>query len=108
MIGTDSHTPNGGGLGGLCIGVFQHDLEVGSAMRNYTLLTIGDGLVAQIPSLVLSTATAIIVTRVSNAEAMSSQVFTQMFDNPRALAVAAAPKGKEKDEMLQQYVKSQM
>ncbi|MDJ0776717.1 MAG: flagellar biosynthesis protein FlhA [Gammaproteobacteria bacterium] len=76
-------------IGGLAIGVFQHDLEVGVAMRNYTLLTIGDGLVAQIPSLVLSTATAIIVTRVSNAEAMSSQVFTQMFDNPRALIVAA-------------------
>ena len=76
-------------IGGLAIGVFQHDLEVGTAMRNYTLLTIGDGLVAQIPSLVLSTATAIIVTRVSNSESMSSQVFTQMFDNPRALVVAA-------------------
>ncbi|MDH3760604.1 MAG: flagellar biosynthesis protein FlhA [Gammaproteobacteria bacterium] len=77
-------------IGGLAIGVFQHDLEVGVAVRNYTLLTIGDGLVAQIPSLVLSTATAIIVTRVSNSEAMSSQVFSQMFDNPRALVVAAS------------------
>ncbi len=77
-------------IGGLSIGVFQHDLEFGVAMRNYTLLTIGDGLVAQIPSLVLSTATAIIVTRVSNSEAMSSQVFRQMFDNPRALVVAAS------------------
>ncbi len=76
-------------IGGLSIGVFQHDLELGVAVRNYTLLTIGDGLVAQIPSLVLSTATAIIVTRVSNSEAMSSQVFSQMFDNPRALVVAA-------------------
>ncbi len=76
-------------IGGLAIGVFQHDLEVGVAMRNYTLLTIGDGLVAQIPSLVLSTATAIIVTRVSNSESMSSQVFSQMFDNPRALVVSA-------------------
>ncbi len=76
-------------IGGLAIGVFQHDLEVGVAVRNYTLLTIGDGLVAQIPSLVLSTATAIIVTRVSNSEAMSSQVFNQMFDNPRALVVSA-------------------
>ena len=76
-------------IGGLAIGVFQHDLELGVAVRNYTLLTIGDGLVAQIPSLVLSTATAIIVTRVSNSEAMSSQVFSQMFDNPRALVVAA-------------------
>jgi len=77
-------------IGGLAIGVFQHDLEAGVAVRNYTLLTIGDGLVAQIPSLVLSTATAIIVTRVSTAEAMSSQVFSQMFHNPRALVVSAA------------------
>ncbi len=76
-------------IGGLAIGVFQHDLEVGVAVRNYTLLTIGDGLVAQIPSLVLSTATAIIVTRVSTSESMSSQIFSQMFDNPRALVVAA-------------------
>ena len=77
-------------IGGLAIGVFQHDLEASVAVRNYTLLTIGDGLVAQIPSLVLSTATAIIVTRVSTAEAMSSQVFSQMFHNPRALVVSAA------------------
>ena len=76
-------------IGGLAIGVLQHDLEFGVAMRNYTLLTIGDGLVAQIPSLVLSTATAIIVTRVSTSESMSSQVFRQMFDNPRALIVAS-------------------
>jgi len=77
-------------IGGLAIGMVQHDLDASVAMRNYTLLTIGDGLVAQIPSLVLSTATAIIVTRVSNSEAMSSQVFSQMFDDPRALIVAAS------------------
>ena len=77
-------------IGGLAIGMVQHDLDASVAMRNYTLLTIGDGLVAQIPSLVLSTATAIIVTRVSNSEAMSSQVFRQMFDDPRALIVAAS------------------
>ncbi len=77
-------------IGGLSIGIFQHDLDPGVAMKNYTLLTIGDGLVAQIPSLVLSTATAIIVTRVSTSEAMSSQVFRQMFDDPRALIVAAS------------------
>ncbi len=76
-------------IGGLAIGMVQHDLEASVAMRNYTLLTIGDGLVAQIPSLVLSTATAIIVTRVSTSESMSSQVFRQMFDDPRALIVAA-------------------
>ncbi|MCP4494670.1 MAG: flagellar biosynthesis protein FlhA [Gammaproteobacteria bacterium] len=77
-------------IGGLAIGMVQHDLDASVAMRNYTLLTIGDGLVAQIPSLVLSTATAIIVTRVSNSEAMSSQVYRQMFDDPRALIVAAS------------------
>lgn len=77
-------------IGGLAIGMIQHDLDASVAMRNYTLLTIGDGLVAQIPSLVLSTATAIIVTRVSTSEAMSSQVFRQMFDDPRALIVSAA------------------
>ena len=76
-------------IGGLLIGIFQHDLAAGVAMKNYTLLTIGDGLVAQIPSLVLSTATAIIVTRVSTSESMSSQVFSQMFNDPRALIVSA-------------------
>ena len=76
-------------IGGLSIGMVQHGLEASVAMRNYTLLTIGDGLVAQIPSLVLSTATAIIVTRVSTSESMSSQVFRQMFDDPRALVVSA-------------------
>lgn len=80
-------------IGGLLIGIFQHDLAAGVAMKNYTLLTIGDGLVAQIPSLVLSTATAIIVTRVSTAESMSSQVFTQMFNDPRALIVSAVIMG---------------
>jgi flagellar biosynthesis protein FlhA len=77
-------------IGGLAIGVFQHDLAFDVAVKNYTLLTIGDGLVAQIPSLVLSTATAIIVTRVSTSESMSSQVFSQMFNDPRALVVSAS------------------
>ena len=80
-------------IGGLLIGIFQHDLAAGVAMKNYTLLTIGAGLVAQIPSLVLSTATAIIVTRVSTSESMSSQVFSQMFNDPRALIVSAVIMG---------------
>ncbi|MDH5354506.1 MAG: flagellar biosynthesis protein FlhA [Gammaproteobacteria bacterium] len=80
-------------IGGLAIGMVQHDLAASVAVRNYTLLTIGDGLVAQIPSLVLSTATAIIVTRVSNSETMSSQVFSQMFKDPRALIVSAVIMG---------------
>jgi len=76
-------------VGGLAIGMMQHNMDFASAMQNYSLLTIGDGLVAQIPSLVLSTATAIIVTRVSDSQEMGKQVFAQMFKDPRALIVTA-------------------
>ncbi|WP_111640548.1 flagellar biosynthesis protein FlhA [Marinimicrobium alkaliphilum] len=76
-------------LGGLGIGMIQHDLEFAVAMQNYILLTIGDGLVAQVPSLLLSTSAAILVTRVNTKQDMRQQVMTQMFDSPRALAVAA-------------------
>ncbi|HLU05614.1 MAG TPA: flagellar biosynthesis protein FlhA [Woeseiaceae bacterium] len=74
-------------LGGLVIGTAQHDLGFAVAVENYTLLTIGDGLVAQIPSLLLSTAVAIIVTRVSRAQDMGSQMFLQLFSDPRTLVV---------------------
>ncbi len=77
-------------LGGLGIGVLQHGLTVAEAGRIYSLLTIGDGLVAQIPSLLLSTSAAIMVTRVSTAEDMGQQVNRQMFTSPKALAVSAA------------------
>ncbi|MCW9077947.1 MAG: flagellar biosynthesis protein FlhA [Gammaproteobacteria bacterium] len=77
-------------IGGLAIGMGQHDLDLSTAMRHYALLTIGDGLVAQLPSLLLSTSAAIIVTRVSKAEDLGSQVATQLLDNPRALAITAA------------------
>ncbi len=77
-------------IGGLAIGMGQHDLDLGTAMRFYALLTIGDGLVAQLPSLLLSTSAAIIVTRVSRAEDLGSQVSTQLLHNPRALAITAA------------------
>jgi len=76
-------------FGGLGIGMLQHNMGFGDAMQNYTLLTIGDGLVAQIPSLLLSVAAAILVTRVSTSQDMGRQISTQMFDNPRALYVAA-------------------
>lgn len=76
-------------IGGLVIGTLQHGMSMEDAATNYVLLTIGDGLVAQIPSLLLSSATAIIVTRVSAARDMGEQVFSQMFGNPRALYVAA-------------------
>jgi flagellar biosynthesis protein FlhA len=77
-------------IGGLVIGTVQHGLDFGSAARNYTLLTIGDGLVAQVPSLLLSTAVAIIVTRMSRSQDMGKQVFLQLFGDPRALWVTAA------------------
>ena len=73
-------------VGGLAIGVAQHNLSFADAGRIYVLLTIGDGLVAQIPSLFLSLATAIIVTRVTTAESMTEQALTQM-SNPSALFI---------------------
>jgi flagellar biosynthesis protein FlhA len=75
-------------LGGLAIGMAQHDLDFARATEVYALLTIGDGLVAQIPSLLLSTATAIIVTRNKSNEGMGDQIFSQMFGNARSLSVA--------------------
>lgn len=77
-------------LGGLAIGMLQHDLDFETAMRFYSLLTIGDGLVAQVPSLLLSTAAAIMVTRQNVSHDMGRQVVGQMFSTPKALAVAAA------------------
>jgi flagellar biosynthesis protein FlhA len=75
-------------VGGVAIGVLQHQLEFGVAMERYALLTIGDGLVAQIPALVLSTAAAIMVTRNNSSEMMGSQVNSQLFASPRALAIS--------------------
>jgi flagellar biosynthesis protein FlhA len=75
-------------IGGLAIGLSQHDLSFSEAGRIYVLLTIGDGLVAQIPSLLLSLSTAIIVTRVTTSESMTEQAKTQL-NNPMAMFVAA-------------------
>lgn len=80
-------------LGGFAIGMLQHGMDFADAVRNYTLLTIGDGLVAQIPSLVLSTAAAITVTRVSAAQDMGQQIITQLFGHPKALAVTGGVLG---------------
>ncbi len=75
-------------VGGLAIGLIQHNMSFGDAGRLYVLLTIGDGLVAQIPSLLLSLATAIIVTRVTTTESMAEQARDQ-FGNPTALFISA-------------------
>ena len=76
-------------IGGFIIGVLPHGLSTGEAVRIYTLLTIGDGLVAQIPGLLLAVASAVIVTRVSADADMTQQVTTQLFEDPRALGVTA-------------------
>jgi flagellar biosynthesis protein FlhA len=76
-------------IGGLAIGMMAHDLPFATAGRTYTLLTIGDGLVTQIPALLLSTAVAIIVTRMSGAQDMSGEITRQLFRTPKALGVAA-------------------
>ncbi|AMP89571.1 flagellar biosynthesis protein FlhA [Legionella pneumophila] len=77
-------------VGGLIIGVFQYNMNLSDAVHNYILLTVGDGLVAQVPSLLLSTAAAIIVTRVSSAQNMGQAVISQVFAKPRSLVIAAA------------------
>jgi flagellar biosynthesis protein FlhA len=78
-------------IGGLAIGVLQHGLDVSAAVDNYVLLTIGDGLVAQIPALVISVAAGLIVSRVGKEEGdIGSQILGQVFATPRALGLTAA------------------
>jgi flagellar biosynthesis protein FlhA len=77
-------------LGGLAIGMVQHGLGFGEAIEIYTLLTIGDGLVAQIPSLLLSIGAAMMVTRQNTDEDMGQQLVFQLFGNPKALMITAA------------------
>ncbi|MGA7539527.1 MAG: flagellar biosynthesis protein FlhA [Steroidobacteraceae bacterium] len=76
-------------IGGLAIGTLGHGMALTDAARTYTLLTIGDGLVAQIPALLLSTAVALIVTRMSRSQDMGGELRRQLFGNPKALGVAA-------------------
>ncbi|BAO28714.1 flagellar biosynthesis protein FlhA [Sulfuritalea hydrogenivorans] len=77
-------------IGGLIIGVIQHDMSAGDAARTYTLLTIGDGLVAQIPALIISTAAGLVVTRVATGQDIGQQLVAQLFGNPMILAITAA------------------
>jgi len=76
-------------IGGMLVGIFQHGMTFADAGKVYALLTIGDGLVAQLPSLLLSTAAAIMVTRASGSEEMGKLINRQMFSTPKALVVAA-------------------
>ena len=76
-------------IGGLIVGVLQHDMSAGDAAKAYTLLTIGDGLVAQIPALIISTAAGLVVTRVATEQDIGQQLVTQLFGNPMVLALTA-------------------
>ena len=76
--------------GGLVVGVMQHDMALGQAAENYTLLTIGDGLVAQIPALIISVAAGLVVSRVGDEGEIGGQVVRQVFANPAVMMVTAA------------------
>ncbi len=76
-------------IGGLIVGMVQHDLSFDVAIKNYTLLAIGDGLVAQIPSLIISTAAGIVVSRVASDQDIGSQLLNQLFAKPTVLYIAA-------------------
>ena len=80
-------------VGGLVIGVAQHGMAIGDAASNYTLLAIGDALVAQIPGLVISVAAGLIVSRVGSDEDVGGQVMTQLLSMPRALGLSAVVMG---------------
>lgn len=77
-------------IGGFIVGMAQHDMAFGDAINNYTLLAIGDGLVAQIPSLVISVAAGVVVSRVANSEDIGGQLVTQLFSNTKVVYITAA------------------
>ncbi len=80
-------------IGGLIVGVLQHDLELDLAAKNYTMLTIGDGLVGQIPALIISTAAGLVVSRVTTDEDLGEQVLSQLFNQPQILVITACIMG---------------
>lgn len=76
-------------IGGLTVGVFQNDMSFSAAAQNYTLLTIGDGLVSQVPALIVSTAAGVIVTRAGANSSLGEEIVSQILIQPKAIAVAA-------------------
>ena len=76
-------------IAGLAIGVLRHHMPVGDALQRYALLTVGDGLVSQIPALLISTATGIVVTRAASEDHLGKEVITQIIAQPRALMIVA-------------------
>ncbi len=77
-------------IGGLIVGVLQHNLDIATAAKYYTLLTIGDGLVAQIPALVISTAAGVVVSRVASDENIGQQLVGQLFKQPQIIMLTGA------------------
>ncbi|HEU0188302.1 MAG TPA: flagellar biosynthesis protein FlhA, partial [Gallionellaceae bacterium] len=77
-------------VGGFVVGVLQHNLDIATAARNYTLLTIGDGLVAQIPALIISTAAGMVVSRVASEHNIGQQLVKQLFNQPHVLLLTAS------------------
>ena len=80
-------------VGGVLVGLFQHDMGLTEALGRYALLTVGDGLVTQIPALIISTAAGIVVSRASSEQDLSQEFSTQIFGRPQTLFVAAAVLG---------------
>ncbi|MCR4434482.1 MAG: flagellar biosynthesis protein FlhA [Clostridiales bacterium] len=76
-------------IGGLIIGIVMRGEDITEALTNYTIMTIGDGLVSQIPALLISTATGIIVTRAASDSNLSNDMLRQIFNNPKVLFIAA-------------------
>ena len=76
-------------IGGFIIGVAQRGLSFTDALKSYTILTIGDGLVSQIPALLIATAAGLVVTRSASGTALDSQMKNQLFSNPRVLATVS-------------------
>ncbi|MHB1092421.1 flagellar biosynthesis protein FlhA [Thiobacillus sp.] len=80
-------------IGGIAVGMLQHNLGISEALGRYALLTVGDGLVTQIPALIISTAAGIVVSRASSEQDLSREFSTQIFGRPQTLYVAAAVLG---------------
>ena len=76
-------------VGGIILGVVSHKLALGEAARTYTMLAIGDALVAQIPALLISVAAAMVVSRVGKEQDVGSQIAKQVFNSPRSLAITS-------------------
>ena len=74
-------------VGGLIVGLLQHDLSFVDAVKTYTLLAIGDGLVAQIPSIIISIAAGVVVSRVANNQDIGNQLVNQLFSNPKTIYI---------------------